>query len=152
MQWGLLAAIFFLPTFAVLAADGSSGGLNGSAGGLNGSSGGALNGSSGGLNGSSGGGFSLANPLGGNSNLCSLIKSILTVVTNVGFPFAVFFIVYAGFLFVWARGNPTALEHARRNLMYTVIGLGIFFGAWLLAEVIANTLHALGGNSINICN
>lgn len=98
-------------------------------------------------------GFTLQNPLGSNGpqTLCGLIKKIVDVVVAVGFPFAVFFIVYAGFLFVWARGNPVELAHARRNLMYTVIGLMIFFGAWLLTQVIANTLNSIGNPTIQIC-
>jgi hypothetical protein len=145
-QAAIVLTILILPSALALAQN------NGSSGGLNGSSGGT-NGSSGGLNGSSGNSITLQNPLGSNGpqTLCGLIKKIVDVVVAVGFPFAVFFIVYAGFLFVWARGNPVELAHARRNLMYTVIGLMIFFGAWLLTQVIANTLNSIGNPTIQIC-
>jgi hypothetical protein len=59
----------------------------------------------------------------------------------------VLFIVYAGFKFVLAMGNPGKLAEARQNLMYTLIGIGIFLGAWLLALVIANTVNSLGAGS-----
>ena len=57
------------------------------------------------------------------------------------------FIVWAGFKFVLARGNSTALQEARKNLMYTLIGIGIFLGAWLIAMVIANTVNSLSAGS-----
>jgi hypothetical protein len=37
------------------------------------------------------------------------------------------------------------------NLLYTVIGIGIFMGAWLLAQVISNTLAALGIQILGSC-
>jgi len=90
---------------------------------------------------------SVQNPLGGINSFCGLIKAILSAVIAIGIPIAVLFIVYAGFKFVLARGNPGALQQARQNLLYTLIGIGIFLGAWLLALVIANTVNALGAGS-----
>lgn len=87
------------------------------------------------------------NPLGNINSVCGLIKAILGAVIQIGIPIAVLFIVFAGFKFVWARGNAGELEKARANLMYTLIGIGIFLGAWLLAMVIANTVNSLGAGS-----
>lgn len=66
---------------------------------------------------------------------------------QIGIPIAVLFIVWAGFKFVLARGNAGKLDEARKNLMYTLIGIGIFLGAWLIATVIANTVNSLGAGS-----
>jgi beta-lactamase regulating signal transducer with metallopeptidase domain len=90
---------------------------------------------------------SVQNPLGGINSFCGLIKAILSAVIAIGIPIAVLFIVYAGFKFVLAMGNPGKLAEARQNLMYTLIGIGIFLGAWLLALVIANTVNSLGAGS-----
>lgn len=66
---------------------------------------------------------------------------------------AVLFIVYAGFKFVLARGKPEELKKARDNFLWTIIGIAIFLGAWLLASVIKNTVNQLGGNqNIISCN
>jgi Type IV secretion system pilin len=89
----------------------------------------------------------VTNPLGGINSFCGLIKALLTAVIQIGIPIAVLFIVYAGFKFVLARGNPGELEKAKMGLFYTLIGIGIFLGAWLLAMVIANTVNALGSGS-----
>jgi len=91
--------------------------------------------------------YQVTNPLGGINSFCGLIKALLTAVISIGIPIAVLFIVYAGFKFVLARGNSGELQKARENLMYTLIGIAIFLGAWLLAMVIANTVNALGAGS-----
>jgi hypothetical protein len=99
------------------------------------------------VNNPTGGSQTVSNPLGGINSFCGLIKAILTAVIQIGIPIAVLFIVYAGFKFVLARGNPTKLQEARMGLLYTLIGIGIFLGAWLIAMVIANTVNALGAGS-----
>ena len=89
----------------------------------------------------------VTNPLGTINSFCGLIKAILGAAIQIGIPIAVLFIVFAGFKFVWARGNSEALITARQNLLWTVIGIGIFLGAWLLAMVIANTVNTISAGS-----
>ncbi|OGC84716.1 hypothetical protein A3F55_02545 [Candidatus Adlerbacteria bacterium RIFCSPHIGHO2_12_FULL_53_18] len=110
-------------------------------------------GSDGGLGGGSDGGIGggssnsnfvkLSNPLGDIDSFPELIKAILDGTFIIGLPVAVLFIVIAGFRFVWARGNPTELDKAKTNLLYTVVGIAVFFGAWLITEVIVGTLARL---------
>lgn len=78
--------------------------------------------------------------------ICQALKLFLNVILTLAVPVAVLFLVYAGFLFVWARGSKDGLAHAKRNFLYTVIGIGIFMGAWVLGQIIANTLNQLGGS------
>lgn len=98
--------------------------------------------------------YNVNNPLGANNNsFCGLVKKLLQAALQVGIPIAVLFIVYAGFKFVLARGKPEALAEARKNLMWTLIGIAIFLGAWLIADVVANTINALGAQpNIISCN
>ncbi|HEY5382992.1 MAG TPA: hypothetical protein VIJ88_00310 [Candidatus Paceibacterota bacterium] len=92
--------------------------------------------------------YQVKNPLGSNINsFCGLIKALLGAAIAIGIPIAVLFIVFAGFKFVLARGNSEALVSARQNFMWTVIGIGIFLGAWLLAMVIANTVNTISTGS-----
>jgi hypothetical protein len=79
--------------------------------------------------------------------ICQALKLFLSALLALAVPVAVLFLVYAGFLFVWARGSKDGLVHARRNFFYTVIGIAIFMGAWVLGQIIANTLNQLGGGS-----
>jgi hypothetical protein len=94
---------------------------------------------------------SLDNPLGGVTSFCQLITKILEAVMAIGIPIAILFIVWAGFQFVLAQGNPGGLEKARRNFLNVIIGIGIFVGSSLIAQVIINTLHDLGVRGINSC-
>lgn len=95
------------------------------------------------LYGGSGGKVELKNPIGADT-FPELIKIILDAAFVIGLPVAVLFIVIAGFRFVWARGNSTKLQSAKTNLLYTIVGIGVFFGAWTLAKIIEITIKALG--------
>ena len=71
----------------------------------------------------------------------------MSALLTLAIPVAILFLVYAGFLFVWARGNPVGLKRAKWNLFYVVIGIGIFLGAWVLGQIIANTLTSLANTA-----
>ncbi|MBY0473244.1 hypothetical protein K2Q00_03130 [Patescibacteria group bacterium] len=97
-------------------------------------------------------GYGMGNSVGFNNPLkadtiCKALTLFLDAISAIGGPVAVLFLVYAGFRMVWARGNTKALEGAKTNLWYTVIGIGIFIGAWVLGQIIANTLGALGAGA-----
>lgn len=87
--------------------------------------------------------FTLNNPLKFNS-ISGFISALLSAVIAIGIPIAVLFVVYAGFKFVMAQGNPEELKSARSNLVWTLVGIGIFLGASLLAEIIRQTLVSIG--------
>lgn len=92
----------------------------------------------------------LVNPLKVDS-FCKLIVAVVNAVIIIGIPVAVLFIVWAGFKFVFAQGNPGELEKAKKNFFYVIIGLAIFVGASLIASVIVNTVQQLGVNGLNSC-
>jgi hypothetical protein len=52
-------------------------------------------------------------------------------------------VVYAGFLFVVAQGNPEKLNQARKTLFYTIIGALVLLGAQVIAGVIESTIKQL---------
>lgn len=92
--------------------------------------------------------FTLTNPLNADT-FCKLVKNILQAVLQIGIPVAVLFLVYAGFLFVVARGKPEGLTKAKKNLEYVLIGIAIFLGAWIIGQVIAATINSLSEGSGN---
>lgn len=71
------------------------------------------------------------------------VEGFLQAVVYVGFPIAVLFVVYSGFLFVFAQGNSSQLEKAKTNFFYTIIGVALFLGAWALAKLIGGTIDQL---------
>ena len=86
----------------------------------------------------------LQNPLGGGTqSICGFLKNILNVVLAISIPFIVLFIIYAGFLFIAARGKPAELEKAKRNFLYVIVGTFVFLGCWVLGQVVANTINAI---------
>ncbi|MEK7572281.1 MAG: pilin [Patescibacteria group bacterium] len=72
-----------------------------------------------------------------------LIKTILEGVLKIGIPIIALAIIYSGFLFVQARGNPGEIEKAKNSLVYTLIGAAILLGAWAIAQLISETVLAL---------
>lgn len=93
-----------------------------------------------------GGGIqTLPNPLGeGNNDFVALIKKLLdNVVTPLGGIVAVFFIIYAGFLFVTAGGNDKKREEAKWALLYAVIGTAVLIGAQAISTIITGTINSL---------
>lgn len=89
----------------------------------------------------------IENPLGttGPQNLPDFIKAIIKIVLIVGVPILVLAIIYSGFLFVKAQGNPGELEVAKRSLLYTVIGGALLLGAFVIATAIGQTVKDIGG-------
>lgn len=87
----------------------------------------------------------IQNPIGPNMDtLPDFIRQIINVVLVVGVPILVLAIIYAGFLYVKAQGNPGELEVAHRTLLYTVIGGALLLGAFVIAEAIRATVVDIG--------
>ena len=108
---------------------------------------------SGSQNNTGGSNTTLVNPIGNstcsNNGTCleSFINSILQFVVYLGAIVVVFMLVYVGFLFVVARGDPTKITDARRALLYTVIGALILLGAQAISYGIQATVQAISSGS-----
>lgn len=85
---------------------------------------------------------SFPNPVGKNS-INEILTAVLDFLTAIGAVLAVLFTVYAGFLFVTARGDEGAITKAKQTLFWTLIGALVVLGAYALAEVIENTANQL---------
>jgi hypothetical protein len=96
---------------------------------------------------SSGGGASttiqIQNPLGGTTTVAEFINKIFGFFVQLGAVVLVLAIVYSGFLFVVAQGNPEKLKKAKEAFKWTVIGGAILLGAQVIAQVIETTLKDL---------
>ncbi len=85
----------------------------------------------------------IQNPLGSSTTLDQFIDSILTLVIRIGGIAALFFLIYAGFLFLKAQGKPAEIEKAKNTFLYTVIGIAILLGAKVLSAIIQGTVKQL---------
>lgn len=85
----------------------------------------------------------ICNPLGTTTTIPGLIHTILTGALKIGIPVIALMVIYSGFLFVFARGNPEKLTKAKEALLYTLIGAAILLGSWAIAEMISSTVLEL---------
>lgn len=87
---------------------------------------------------------SLQNPLGFDS-LTDFLRKLLELVALIGFPLIVLFIVYIGFQFIAAEGNPEKLSKVRKLFFWALVGALIVLGAQALAIAIQGTVDQLRG-------
>jgi hypothetical protein len=88
------------------------------------------------------GDYGLENPLNADS-LVEFVAQVLKLVYQVGLPVVIIMIVYAGFLYVKARGNPGEIQSAHNALRWTLIGAAIILGASVIAVAIEGTIKSL---------
>lgn len=79
--------------------------------------------------------------------LPDFLYAILNIAIVIMFPIVVLMIVYTGYLFLAAQGNPNKLEEAKRALLWTVIGGLIVLGSYALALGIQATVNSLTASS-----
>jgi len=79
----------------------------------------------------------LENPL-AVSSLEQLLEALISVVIILATPVIVFFVIYAGFLYVTARGNAEQVTQANRALTYAIIGAVIILGAFAITTIVKN--------------
>lgn len=84
----------------------------------------------------------ICNPIAAGS-LSGLLIAILGIARDIGFIVGIFFIIYAGFLFVTAQGNEEKLKKAKNAFLWSVIGMAILLGAQIFANAIQETISNL---------
>lgn len=81
------------------------------------------------------------NPLNSTgSSIAGFIGEFLKAIVEVALPILTLFIVYSGFLFVYARGNEAELKRAKNNFLYVIIGAILILGAYELSTIISGTV------------
>ncbi len=88
----------------------------------------------------------LESPLDSNiSSIPKFFQAIIDILLVFAIPFIVFFIIYAGFLYVTARGNVETISKAHKALLYALIGGVLILGANVLLDVITGTVTDITG-------
>ncbi len=91
--------------------------------------------------------FSIDNPLKYNT-LSEFIEAIMGLVLQIMTPVIAILIIWTGFLFVKARGNPAEIAKAKQAFLWVVIGAAIMLGAFVLKSAIEGTVGQLGDGSV----
>lgn len=79
------------------------------------------------------------------SSISDFIQGVLRAIVMVALPIITLFMVYAGFLYVKARGEGAELTKAHENFKYVIIGTILILGAWVLATLIGGTVSQILG-------
>jgi len=86
----------------------------------------------------------LVNPLKGDiDDIPTFVEKLFNIVLMIAVPVIAIAIIYAGFLFVKARGNYDAIKDAKKTLTSIIIGAAIVLGAWVIASAIQGTIDEI---------
>jgi hypothetical protein len=88
----------------------------------------------------------ISNPLKVNS-IQDFISEALKFVVNILAIAGALYLIWTGFMFVKARGNPGELETAKKAFLNAIIGMAIILGAWAIATAVANTINQVTNNN-----
>jgi hypothetical protein len=83
------------------------------------------------------------NPLSTGSSLEALLLKIVDIVIFMLIPVIVLMLVYTGFLFVQAQGNPAKISEAKKVFVWTLVGAFVILAAQTLQVVIKDTVDSL---------
>ena len=89
----------------------------------------------------SGGYIGIKNPATGINSISEIVTAVVRVVRMVAIPFVVLAIIYSGWLFIAAQGNPDKLKSARGVFFWTLIGTLVVLSAELIASVLAGLFN-----------
>ncbi|MBI2628064.1 MAG: hypothetical protein HYW71_01345 [Candidatus Niyogibacteria bacterium] len=85
----------------------------------------------------------LENPIKAES-FKALAEIIANVMIAIGIPVAAIFLIYAGFLFISARGNAEQITEAKTTFYWTILGVALLVGAKVIASALQTTITGLG--------
>lgn len=92
--------------------------------------------------GSNNGTVTLTNPI-KYTSISAIVGAILDAVEYIGGIACALWIIWGGFLFVKAQGNPEELSKAKATLLHAVIGTVIILGAGAILTIIQSTITAI---------
>jgi hypothetical protein len=85
----------------------------------------------------------LCNPL-NVSSIQDVLYLIVNIATYIGVILAVLALIWVGFRFIAAQGNPEKLKEARGFFYAVIIGIAILIGANAIVTIMKNTLTSAG--------
>ena len=90
----------------------------------------------------------LKNGMGISELVVYLVKDILVgLIAPIVITLA---LLYSGFMFVSAQGNEAKLAQAKMNFLYVIIGGVVLLGAYVILELVTNTVTEITGTTAPI--
>jgi len=94
-------------------------------------------------------GATFVNPL-ATSFIAEIVRGFILAVIYVGTPALVVAIVWTGFLFVLAQGNPEGLTKAKEMGVRVLLGGMLLLSLWAIVRLVGNTLAGLSSAALLI--
>lgn len=88
------------------------------------------------------GAICLENPI-KSANFTELLTNVMTIFTQIMVPIVTLAVIYSGYLFVSAGGNPKKLENAKNALFTALLGALIVLAAFAITKIITATAGSL---------
>jgi hypothetical protein len=80
----------------------------------------------------------IKNPATSIDSISGIVEAVVRIVRTIAIPFIVIMIMYTGWLFIAAQGNPDKLKGARTAFLWTMVGTMIVLSAELIASLLKN--------------
>lgn len=82
------------------------------------------------------------------SKIQTFIQSVIQVLVTLAGLISAGFLVWGGIGYITSSGNPEALDRSKKTILYSVIGLAIVLGAFVLSNVVTQlATGAFGGTT-----
>jgi Type IV secretion system pilin len=89
----------------------------------------------------------IKNPLKAN-DINELMVTIVDVAVKLGIVIAFLALIWVGFQFVVAQGDPGKISDAKTHFFYVIIGIAVLLGAKVIVEIIKGTLSPFVDTSL----
>ncbi|MCD5384409.1 MAG: TrbC/VirB2 family protein [Candidatus Pacebacteria bacterium] len=81
----------------------------------------------------------VSNPL-ASAGVTGFLESLLGSIMYLAYPIIALVVIYAGFMFIIARGNRDKLQTATKNITYVVLGIAVVLGSYTIVNVFYTTV------------
>lgn len=82
----------------------------------------------------------LGNGTDGGSDLKTIFLNVVDIVQTLMIMATVLYLIYAGFMFVIAKGDPTKLKKAKDALFWGLVGAALILSAEVIAYGLGDTV------------
>lgn len=87
--------------------------------------------------------YLIKNPLQSTTSLSQVILNVVSIVRILLIMMAVLYLLYAGFMFVTARGEPAKISKARNALLWGMVGIALILAAQVIVTTLKNTVSSV---------
>lgn len=72
----------------------------------------------------------------------TFVRSVITALTGIAGLVATGFFVLGGFKYITSSGNPHNLEHAKRTIIFSALGLAVALAAFVLSNIVTTLANS----------